>query len=101
MTAVVINGATPFGGMSNQMIENIWAVDESMTRLAAAVAVAASGYGGTAGTEYETGTNFGVVPNATPGSKGSDFAFAMNTLAGQWTTFKAAALSAIEQLDNG
>lgn len=101
MTTVVINGATPFGGMSNAMIENIWLVDQAMTRLAAAVAIAASGYGGTAGTEYETGTNFGVVPSASPGAKGGDFAFALNTLAGQWTTFKNGALAAIEQLDNG
>lgn len=101
MTSVVVNGATPFGGMSNQMVENIWAVDEAITRLSAAVSVAASGYGGTAGTEYETGTNFGVVPNATPGSKGSDFAFAIATLANDWATFRTAALGAIEQLDNG
>lgn len=101
MTSVVVNGATPFGGMSNQMIENIWAVDESITRLSAAVSVAASGYGGTAGTEYETGTNFGVVPSGTPGAKGADYAFAVATLANQWATFRAAALGAIEQLDNG
>lgn len=101
MTSVVVNGATPFGGMSNQMIENIWSVDQAITRLSAAVAVAASGYGGAAGTEYETGTNFGVVPDAVPGEKGADFAFAIATLANQWGTFRAAALGAIEQLDNG
>jgi hypothetical protein len=101
MTAVVVNGATPFGGMSNEMIENIWAVDSAITRLAAAVAVAASGYGGTAGTEYETGTNFGVVPSASAGAKGADFAYAIGILAGQWATFKTGALGAIEQLDNG
>lgn len=101
MTSVVVNGATPFGGMSNSMIENIWAVDQAITRLSAAVSTAAAGYGGTPGTEYETGTNFGVAPSSTPGAKGSDFAFAMQTLANQWTTFRAAALGAIEQLDNG
>lgn len=101
MTSVVVNGATPFGGMSNQLIENIWAVDEAITRIAAAVATAASGFGGTSGTEYETGTNFGVVPSAVPGAQGLAFAFALNTLAGDWATFRTAALSAIEQLDNG
>lgn len=101
MTAVVVNGATPFGSMSNEMIENIWSVDEAVTRLSAAVAVAASGYGGTNGTQYETGTNFGVVPGTAPGIKGADFAFAINTLANHWTTFRTAALGAIEQLDNG
>lgn len=101
MTAVVINGATPFGGMSNQMVETIWAVDQAITRLAAAVAVAASGFVGVAGTEYETGSNFGVVPSATPGDQGLAFAFAVNTLAGDWATFKSGALAAIEELDNG
>lgn len=101
MTAVVINGATPFGGMSNEMVENIWMVDEAITRLAAAVATAAAGFGGTAGTEYETGSNFGVVPSGTPGAKGADFAFAVGTLNGHWLTFRTAALSAINQLDNG
>ena len=101
MTSVVVNGATPFGGMSNQMIENIWAVDQAITRLAAAVAVAASGFSGTAGTEYETGSNFGVVPSSTPGAQGAAFAYAMNTLSGDWATFRTAALGAIEQLDNG
>lgn len=101
MTSVVVNGATPFGGMSNQLVENIWTVDEAITRLSAAVAIAASGYGGISGTEYETGTNFGVVPDATPGAQGLAFAFAVNTLAGDWTTFRTAALAAIEQLDNG
>lgn len=101
MAAVVINGATPFGAMSNEMIENIWAVDQAITRLAAAVATAASGYGGTPGTEYETGSNFGVVPTTTPGDQGAAYAYATNVLAGQWDTFKAAALASIEQLDNG
>jgi hypothetical protein len=101
MSSVVVNGSTPFGAMSNQMIENIWAVDEAMTRLAAAVATAASSYGGTAGTEYETGTNFGVVPSATPGAQGAAWAYALNVLAGDWGTFKSSALSSIEQLDNG
>jgi hypothetical protein len=101
MTAVVVNGATPMGGLSNQMVENIWAVDQAILRLAAAVGVAASGYGGVAGTEYETGSNFGVVPSAVPGAQGAAFAFAVNTLNNQWNTFRAAAIASIEQLDNG
>jgi nicotinamide mononucleotide (NMN) deamidase PncC len=101
MTSVVVNGATPFGGMSNQMVENIWAVDQAITRLAAAVAVAASGFSGTAGTEYETGSNFGVVPSSTPGAQGAAFAYAVNILSGDWATFRTAALASIEQLDNG
>lgn len=101
MSSLIINGATTFGGLSNEMIDNIWEVDQAMERLSAAVAVAASGYGGTPGTEYETGTNFGVAPSAVPGAKGSDFAYAVGLLSNHWTTFKASALGAIQQLDNG
>ena len=102
MSAVVVNGATPFGAMSNQMVENFFAVDQAVARLQAAVADAASGYSGTAGTEYEgNGTNFGVVPNATPGAKGADYAYAIANLGNAWTTFWSAAVASIEALDNG
>jgi hypothetical protein len=102
MTATVISNATPFGALTNQTVRNLFAVNEAMVRLQAAVAGAASGYGGTAGTEYEgNGTNFGVLASATPGAKGADYAFAVNTLGGAWGTFWSAALPAIEALDNG
>lgn len=101
MTAIVVNGSTPFGGMSNSMVDQINQVNESITRLAAAVAAAASGYSGTAGTEYETGTNFGVVPDATPGAQGASFAFALNSLASNWATFWTANAAFVAALDNG
>ena len=102
MTAIVVNGATPFGAMNNQMVENLHSVNDQITRLAAAVAAAASGFGGTAGTEYEgNSTNFGVVADATPGQQGASFAYAVNVLAGDWATFWTAALASINALDNG
>lgn len=101
MSAVVVNGATPFGAMSNQMVENFFAVDQAVARLQAAVADAASGYSGTAGTEYETGSNFGVVPSATPGAQGAAWAYAINVFANNWATFRAANIASISQLDNG
>lgn len=102
MTATIISNVPPFGALTNETVANLFAVNQNIVRLQAAVAGAASGYAGTAGTEYEgNGTNFGVVANATPGSKGSDYAFALNTLAGAWATFWTAALPSIEALDNG
>jgi len=87
--------------MSNQMVENLHAVNDSVLRLQAAVAAAASGYSGAAGTEYETGTNFGVAASATAGAQGLSWAFAVNTLAGDWATFWTAAMASINALDNG
>ena len=101
MSAIIVNGATPFGGMSNQMVDNLNAVNQAMSRLQAAVADAASGYAGTAGTEYETGSNFGVTPGASPGAQGAAYAYALNVLTGNWATFWAANLASISALDNG
>jgi hypothetical protein len=101
MSALIVNGATPLGGMSNSMVENFFQLDQQISRLAGAVADAASGFTGTAGTEYETGSNFGVVPNATPGAQGTVFAYQINTIAPAWATFRAAVLAAMTQLDNG
>lgn len=102
MTTTVISNATPFGALTNETVSKLFAVNQAMIRLQAAVAGAASGYGGAAGTEYEgNGTNFGVLASATPGEKGADYAFAVNTLGGAWATFWSAALASIEALDNG
>jgi hypothetical protein len=102
MTATIISNTPPFGALTNQTISDLFALNQSMIRLQAAVSNAASGFGGTAGTEYEgNGTNFGVIADTTPGAKGADYAYAVNVLANAWTTFWAASLGAIEALDNG
>jgi len=102
MTAVIVSGATPFGAMSNSMVENFYQLDQQITRLASAAADAASGYTGTAGTEYEgNSTNFGVVAGSAPGANGAAWAYAINVLATNWAAFKTANLASIQQLDNG
>lgn len=102
MTATIISNTPPFGAMTNQLVGELFDLNQKMVRLQAAVAAAASGYSGMAGTEYEgNGTNFGVLASATPGAKGADYAFAMNTLATAWNTFWTSALASIEALDNG
>lgn len=102
MTATVISNAAPFGKATNEMVAGLYAVDEAMARLQAAVATASSGYTGTPGTEYEDGSNFGVAADpGSPGTKGSDYAYAIDQLATQWKTFWTAAEASIKQLDNG
>lgn len=99
--SIIVSNAAPFGAMSNEMVAGLHTVNEQMQRLQAAVAAAASGFGGTAGTEYEGGSNFGVTPNATPGAQGLAYAFAVNTLTTAWATFYAAQVASINALDNG
>lgn len=101
MTTTIVNNATPFGAISNEMVVNIYAVDAAIKRIQAAAANAAAGYAGTAGTEFETGSIFGVSASGTPGEKGSDWQYAVNVIGGAWTTFMAAAQGAITALDNG
>lgn len=102
MTATVISNAAPFGSMTNDLVADLYAVSEVMVRLQAAVATAASGFDGVAGTEYEDGTNFGVAADPdTPGLKGQDYAYAIGQLATAWGTFWTAAKPSVEALDNG
>jgi hypothetical protein len=102
MTATIISNAAPFGSMTNDLVAGLYAATEAMARLNDAVATAASGYDGTPGTEYEDGTNFGVSADpASLGSKGSDYAYAVQQLHTAWTTFWSAAEASIAQLDNG
>jgi hypothetical protein len=102
MSATIISNATPFGAMTNEMVAELYDINLRIVRLEAAVSGAASGYTGTGGTEYEgTANNFGVIASSTPGQKGSDYAFAVGTIFGQWNTFWTAAIGAIQALDNG
>lgn len=102
MTSIIVSNTPPFGAMSNQMVADAFQLNEQITRVAAAVAGAASGFSGTAGTEYEgNSTQFGVVASATPGAQGAAFAYALNSLATNWATFWAANVAYIEALDNG
>ena len=102
MTSIIVSNTPAFGAMSNQMVADARKVNDEISRLSAAVAAAASGFGGTAGTEYEgNATNFGVVASATPGAQGAAYAFALNSLATNWATFWAANAAYINALDNG
>src|SRR4029078_6337256 len=94
MAAIVIPNNTSFGGMTNQTISRLLQVNTAMERLKDALATASSGYTGAAGRPYEavsmgmgpfTPNNFGVVPDpATPGAQGTNYEYALKTLAGEW-----------------
>jgi hypothetical protein len=102
MTATIISNVPPFGLLTNRTVAGLHAANEAITRLQEAVATAASGYEGTPGAEYEgDGTNFGVAPGDSPGTKGSDYAYAIGQLATAWETFWTAASASIDQIDNG
>ena len=102
MTTTVISNAASFGLLTNQTIADLYTVTEAIARLKEAVAQAEAGFDGTPGTEFEDGTLFGVAADpSAPGSKGSDYAYAVGLLSQHWDTFWSAAQGAITQLDNG
>lgn len=113
-STIYAQGNYPFGQMTNQLVGRLIGGNSQMVRLQDAIATASSGYGGVPGTEFEapvTGNQgplgnpsnlFGVVPVADePGKAGTDYAYAVNSLATAWATFWATAEPYIEQLDNG
>jgi hypothetical protein len=100
VTTTVVNGNTPFGQISNQIPKTIYFLDDYINRLSNAVSVAEAGYSGIAGAEFENST-FGVQQSGATGAKGSDWSFAVGTLATAWATFMSGASGAINTLDNG
>lgn len=101
MAAIVVNGATPFGGMSNTAISNLIEAIGAIHRIAQAAAAAQSGAPAPVAAAVETGSNFGVVPSGTPGANGAAYVFALDTLDNALQTFLTANQGAITALDNG
>jgi len=101
MSATIVNGATPFGSMSNEAIAKLVSAINDIHRLNLAAAAAQSGAPAPVGAALETGSNFGVVPSATPGEKGADYAFALAVLDQALQNFLTANQGQITALDNG
>jgi hypothetical protein len=99
--AVIVNGATPFGGMSNAAIGKLIEAIASIHRVRQAAVAAQSGAPEPVAAALETGSNFGVVPSATPGEKGADYAYALNTLDDALQALLSANQGQITALDNG
>jgi hypothetical protein len=101
MTIQITNNLA-FGGMSNNMVATMFALNNAVPRLNTAVANASIGFEGTPGTEYEGPESlFGVVPGTEPGAQGLAYASAIVTISNAWAAFWEAAAGAIEGMDNG
>ncbi len=100
MTAIVVNGATPFGALSNAAINQLRGVIDDIHRVRLAAAAAVAGVS-PAGTAVETGSNFGVVPSSTPGEQGDAYVYALNVLDDALQSFGVAYQGQITALDNG
>lgn len=113
MAEIIISNTASFGNMTNQMTARLLSLNTTIPRLQDAIATASAGYEGVPGTQFEiripdgtnmmtTPNNFGVSPDpAAPGTKGEEYRYAMDVLAGAWAVFWAAAEASINQLDNG
>ena len=101
MTAIVVNGETPFGGMVNTAIDNLVSAIQNIHRANLAVAAAESGAPSPVGAALETG-NFGVTPaSGSPGTQGAAWAFALGNLDTAAQAFLTANIAYVTALDNG
>jgi hypothetical protein len=101
MAAIIVNGATPFGSLSNAAIADLLSAIDDLHRVNLAAAAAQSGVPEPTGTALETGSNFGVMPSATPGEQGAAYSYALDVLDGALQAFLEANKDQITALDNG
>ena len=101
MAAIIVNGATPFGSLSNAAIADLISAVEDLHRVNLAAAAAQSGAPDPVGAALETGSNFGVLPSETPGEQGAAYAYALDALDQALQAFLAANKAQITALDNG
>jgi hypothetical protein len=101
MPAIIVNGATPFGSLSNGAIADLISAIEQLHRVNLAAAAAQSGAPEPHGAALETGSNFGVLPGETPGEQGAAYAYALDVLDQSLQAFLADNKAQITALDNG
>jgi hypothetical protein len=101
MTAIIVNGATPFGALSNGGIADLISAIDELHRINLAAAAAQSGAPDPTGAALETGSNFGVMPSATPGEQGAAYSYALDVLDQALQAFLEANKAQITALDNG
>lgn len=100
MTAIVVNGATPFGAMTNTAVNNLIHAIDDIHRVRLAEAAAQSGASPPTGAALEGG-NFGVTPGTPPGDQGEAWAYAIEVLDDALQAFKTANQASLTALDNG
>jgi len=102
MTAIVVDGSTPFGGMVNTAVDQLLTVIDDIHRANQAQAQAQSGATTPTAAALEgRGNNFGVVASATPGEQGAAWAYALGNLDTALQSFLSANQGSITALDNG
>lgn len=101
MSAIIVNGSTPFGALSNTAIDNLLNAAAAIHRVNLAAGAAQSGAPAPTGAALETGSNFGVVPSSTPGDRGAAYAFALGNLDTALQQFITSNSASITALDNG
>jgi hypothetical protein len=102
MSAIIVNGSTPFGGMSNAGIANLISAIADLHRVNLAAAAAQSGAPDPTGAALETGSNFGVMPDPVEaGKQGTAYSYALDVLDQALQAFLAANKDQITALDNG
>jgi hypothetical protein len=100
MTAIVVNGSTPFGGLVNEAINNFISASAAIHRANLAQAAAQNGAAEPTAAALEGG-NFGVVPDDTPGQQGAAWAYALDVLDTALQGFLTTHQGQITALDNG
>lgn len=102
MTAIIVNGSTPFGGMANAAIANLQSAIKDIHRVRLAETAAQSGATTPTAAALEAGSNFGVTPlSGSPGTQGAAWAFALENLDNALQTFLTANQASVTALDNG
>ena len=103
MSSIQIPNHTAFGGMTNRVVASLINNNTNMARLKEAIATASSGFEGTPGTQFEgMNNNFGITADPeNPGKKGTEYSYAMDSLATAWNTFWETAQPYLAALDNG
>jgi len=101
MSAIIVNGSTPFGSITNAAIANLISAIRDIHRVRLAEAAAQNGATAPVAAALETGSNFGVIPGATAGAQGAAWAFALENLDNALQTFLTANQASITALDNG
>ena len=101
MSAIIVNGSTPFGALSNAAIAKLIEAAAELHRCKLASAAAQNGAPDPIGAALETNSNFGVVPSTTPGEQGAAYAYALDVLDQALQAFVVANQGQITALDNG
>lgn len=99
MAELQISNAVSKGAKLNEAIARYIQVVADIVQLNADMGVTSSGFSGTSGTQFETGSEWGVVPSATPGAQGLVLQSALGNLASNIASQATTNAPYVNQLD--